>query len=70
MGHSLMATDIQFGKLTFICDDCDDSLSTPERTISRALHYLYEAEWVSRRGRGDDDTWKHYCPDCNQGWRK
>lgn len=51
-----------YGKITFVCDECDDAYETDEEGFDKALYEMKNAGWSSVKD--EDGNWKHFCPDC------
>ena len=53
--------DRQFGKIIFVCDDCDDTLCTDENEFEPARQAFRDAGWKAELvGR----EWVHLCGAC------
>ena len=56
-----MAITRDFGKVVFMCDECDNYHYTDEYDFSEALRLVQHEGWVSLR---EDTEYSHYCPSC------
>lgn len=54
--------DKQYGKLIFICDECDESLETDTKLFAEADALRKEEGWIATKSRSGN--WTHTCPMC------
>lgn len=54
--------DRQFGKITFECDACPETLETDKEFWNAAMIVFRDAGWRSEKV---GEEWTHLCPACN-----
>jgi hypothetical protein len=60
-----MALTRIYGKIVFICDNCEDTLETETESFDVALVRMRKASWEAYQVyQGRLRIWKHYCKDC------
>lgn len=58
-----MAVDWQYGKVVYICSECEDDLETDERSMKDAASYAKDRGWLIFKD-DDDNEWVHLCKEC------